>query len=47
MISVEKHYVERIINDNLKQDFQSAIKQELEDVKSQAQNPDKELQNNQ
>ncbi|WP_203079516.1 hypothetical protein [Staphylococcus epidermidis] len=37
-ISVAKHYVERINNDNLKQDFQSAIQQELEDVKSQTQN---------
>ena len=46
-ISVAKHYVERINNDNLKQDFQSAIQQELEDVKSQTQNLVKEFQNHQ
>lgn len=46
-ISVAKHYVERINNDNLKQDFQSAIQQELEDVKSQTQNLVKQFQNHQ
>ena len=33
-ISVAKHYIERINNDNLKQDFQTAIQEELEDVKA-------------
>ena len=46
-ISVAKHYVERINNDNLKQDFQSAIQQELEDVKSQTQNLVKQFQSHQ
>jgi len=46
-ISVAKHYVERINNDNLKQDFQSAIQQELEDVKSQTQNLVKQFQDHQ
>ena len=32
-ISVAKHYIERINNDNLKQDFQTAIQEELKDVK--------------
>lgn len=39
--------MERINNDNLKQDFQSAIQQELEDVKSQTQNLVKQFQNHQ
>ena len=46
-ISVAKHYVERINNDNLKQDFQTAIQQEFEDVKSQTQNLVKQFQNHQ
>ncbi|WP_257643701.1 mobilization protein [Staphylococcus haemolyticus] len=46
-ISVAKHYVERINNDNLKQDFQSAIQQELEDVKAQTQNIVKQFQDHQ
>ncbi|MFU0763239.1 mobilization protein, partial [Staphylococcus pasteuri] len=33
-ISVAKHYIERINNDNLKQDFQTAIQEELKDVKT-------------
>ena len=46
-ISVAKHYIERINNDNLKQDFQTAIQQEFEDVKSQTQNLVKQFQNHQ
>ena len=36
-ISVAKHYIERINNDNLKQDFQTAIQDELNEVKSDTQ----------
>ncbi|TRR45257.1 mobilization protein, partial [Salmonella enterica subsp. enterica serovar Panama] len=33
-ISAARHYIERINNDNLKQDFQTAIQKELEDIKT-------------
>ncbi|MDU4819539.1 MAG: hypothetical protein E6X63_34600 [Pseudomonas aeruginosa] len=46
-ISAARHYIERINNDNLKQDFQIAIQKELEDVKTDTQNVVKEVQNNQ
>ena len=46
-ISAARHYIERINNDNLKQDFQTAIQKELEDVKADTQNVVKEVQNNQ
>ncbi|WP_341353312.1 hypothetical protein [Staphylococcus epidermidis] len=46
-ISAARHYIERINNDNLKQDFQTAIQKELEDVKTDTQNVVKEVQNNQ
>ncbi|PZL04185.1 mobilization protein, partial [Staphylococcus aureus] len=37
-ISAARHYIERINNDNLKQDFHTAIQKELEDVKTDTQN---------
>lgn len=46
-VSAMKHYISRIDTDNLKQDFQSAIQSELNDVKTQTQNVVKEVQNNQ
>ncbi|MGC7588851.1 mobilization protein, partial [Staphylococcus epidermidis] len=46
-ISAARHYIERINNDNLKQDFQTAVQKELEDVKTDTQNVVKEVQNNQ
>ena len=46
-ISVAKHYIERINNDNLKQDFQTAIQEELEDVKTDTHKAIEQLQTNQ
>ncbi len=46
-ISVAKHYIERIDNDNLKQDFQTAIQEELEDVKTDTHKAIEQLQTNQ
>ena len=46
-ISVAKHYIERINNDNLKQDFQTAIQEELEDVKADTHKAMEQLQTNQ
>ncbi|MDU0853415.1 MAG: mobilization protein [Staphylococcus epidermidis] len=46
-ISVAKHYIERINNDNLKQDFQTAIQEELEDVKADTYKAMEQLQTNQ
>lgn len=46
-MSAARHYVQRIDTDNLKQDFQSAIHNELNDVKTDTQNVVKEVQNNQ
>ena len=46
-ISVAKHYIERINNDNLKQDFQTAIQEELEDVKADTHKAIEQLQTNQ
>ncbi|MEJ7242939.1 mobilization protein, partial [Staphylococcus caprae] len=46
-ISVAKHYIERINNDNLKQDFQTAIQEELEDVKADTHKAMEQLQANQ
>lgn len=46
-ISAAKHYIQRIDTDNLKQDFQSAIQNELNDVKKETQNVVKEVQDNQ
>ncbi|WP_261006957.1 mobilization protein [Staphylococcus haemolyticus] len=46
-ISVAKHYIERINNDNLKQDFQTAIQEELEDVKADTYKAIEQLQTNQ
>lgn len=46
-MSAAKHYIQRINNDNLKQDFQSAIQTELNDVKTETHNVVKEVQTNQ
>lgn len=46
-ISVTKHYIERINNDNLKQDFQTALQEELEDVKTDTHKAIEQLQINQ
>ena len=46
-ISVAKHYIERINNDNLKQDFQTAIQEELKDVKTDTHKAIEQLQTNQ
>ena len=46
-MSAAKHYIQRIDNDNLKQDFQSAIQNELNDVKTETQNVVKEVQTHQ
>ena len=46
-MSAAKHYIQRINNDNLKQDFQSAIQNELNDVKTETQKVVKEVQTNQ
>ena len=46
-ISVAKHYIERINHDNLKQDFQTAIQEELEDVKADTHKAIEQLQTNQ
>ena len=42
-----KHYIERINNDNLKQDFQTAIQEELKDVKTDTHKAIEQLQTNQ
>ena len=46
-ISVAKHYIERINNDNLKQDFRTAIQEELKDVKTDTHKAIEQLQTNQ
>ena len=46
-ISVAGRYIERINNDNLKQDFQTAIQEELEDVKADTHKAMEQLQTNQ
>lgn len=46
-ISVAKHYIERINHDNLKQDFQTALQEELEDVKADTHKAIEQLQTNQ
>ena len=46
-ISAARHYIERINNDNLKQDFQTAIQEELKDVKADTHKAIEQLQTNQ
>ncbi|HDZ8766899.1 mobilization protein [Staphylococcus aureus] len=39
-----KHYIQRIDSDNLKQDFKTAMQEELKDIKSETENMVKQLQ---
>lgn len=39
-----KHYIQRIDSDNLKQDFKTAMQEELKDIKSETENMVKQFQ---
>lgn len=43
-ISAMKHYIQRIDSDNLKQDFKTAMQEELKDIKSETENMVKQFQ---